>query len=213
MEIIRKCYSILYERFGPQKWWPAETVDETIIGAILTQNVSWKNVEKAIKNLKEVGILTLENVLKTDEKKLSELIISTRFSNQKARYLKEISNFFKEYNFDYEKVRSLSQIRKILLKVKGVGKETCDTVLLYALKLPYFVIDAYTKRIFSRIGIINKNISYDELQNIFHNNLEKDVNLYNEYHALIVKLGKEFCKNKPLCNECPLNKKICLGVK
>ncbi|HOJ49213.1 MAG TPA: hypothetical protein PKW55_00175 [Spirochaetota bacterium] len=211
---IIKTYEILLEAFGPQNWWPSNTTDETIIGAVLTQNVSWKNVEKAIENLKNNNIYTLEDILNIDTENLSNLIISARFSKQKAIYLKNIASFFKKYDYNYETIKKIdiNILRKELLKVKGIGEETCDTIMLYALEIPIFVIDAYTKRIFNKIGLIeNVNIKYKELQNIFHNCLGKNVNLYNEYHALLVKLGKDFCKKKPLCNKCPLNKKVCFG--
>lgn len=194
---IKKIYTLLYQFFGAQHWWPSDTVDETIIGAILTQNVAWTNVEKALINLKKNRIYLLEDIIRTDQKELSDLILPSRFSRQKAVYLHAIANFFKNYNFQYAKIAatvSPAEIRYRILSVKGVGDETGDTILLYALEIPYFVIDAYTKRIFYRIGLIpEEKIKYQKLQDLFHKELEKNTGLYNEYHALLVKLGKDYC--------------------
>lgn len=192
-----KIYNLLFERYGKQEWWPVTSKNkefEVCVGAILTQNTAWSNVEKAIKNLKENNLLSKEAILKVDIKKLAELIKPAGYFNQKARKLKEFSNFSGEIT------------RENLLNIWGIGPETADSILLYAFNEPIFVIDAYTKRIFSRIGF--KEESYDELQKLFMSKLTKDFKLFNEYHALIVKLAKEHCKTKPECVNCQLNK-IC----
>jgi len=215
---LMQIYNKLLTAFGPQHWWPAKTVDETVIGAILTQNVAWTNVEKAINQLKSASILTLQDVLNCETKKLSDLILPARYSRQKAVYLQEIAAFFKKYNYYYQtfiEKKALEEIRKQILTVKGVGEETADTILLYALHLPSFVIDVYTKRIFFRLGLLkDEKIKYHEAQQLFHSVLNQNPILFNEYHALIVKLAKEHCqKKKPLCQTCPLAsiclKKIC----
>lgn len=199
-----KIYDALEEEYSFQNWWPTISTNrkfEIIIGAILTQNTSWNNVEKAIKNLDKFNFLRKDAIKQLNENELGELIRSSGYYKQKAKKLKKIIEFLdskKEIN------------RENLLQVWGIGKETADSILLYAYEKPIFVIDAYTKRIFSRIGIVsNENIEYDELQKIFMNNLESNLGLFKEYHALIVKLGKEVClKKKPKCEECCL-KEIC----
>lgn len=206
-ELLMDIYSRLYDAFGPQHWWPGETPFEIMIGAILTQNTNWKNVEKAIKNLKEAGIFSPSQMLEVHPQKLATLIKSSGYFNQKAKKLKNFLKFFKEeYGFSVERMKGESQerLREKLLSVKGVGKETADSILLYALEKPIFVVDAYTYRVLSRHNIIPEDANYDEIQELFMNNLEHDVQLFNEYHALFVKVGKDYCKRNPLCDTCPL---------
>ena len=201
---IKTIFEILLNHFGKQHWWPSQSIDETIIGAILTQNTSWNNVEKSIKILKEKNLLSLKKIKNC--KNLREYIKPSGFFNQKERYLKEAAE-----KIDIKEITKLppADARKKLLSIKGIGKETADSILLYAFGKPIFVVDAYTKRIFSRLGLISENSTYDETQNFFMDKLQNDTYLFNEYHALIVKLGKEFCtKRNPKCNQCPL-KEFC----
>lgn len=196
--MLKKIYNLLLKEYKNQNWWPVTEQKnaqfEIIVGAILTQNTSWHNVEVSIKNIKENNLLNKKSILKVNQEKLSSLIKSSGYFRQKARKLKEIAKFNKEIT------------RENLLNVWGIGKETADSILLYAYNKPYFVIDSYTKRIFNRIGF--KKVKYEELQILFHSNLPKDIELYKEYHALIVKHAKETCKKIPSCNKCCLNK-IC----
>ena len=201
-------YKILYREFGPQHWWPGETPFEVIVGAILTQNTAWGNVTKAIDNLKKEGYLMPESLYSLSMPKLARLIRPSGYYNIKANRLKEFLNFlFNEYNGSLEKMfkTNLPKLREKLLKINGIGPETADSILLYAGNYPIFVIDAYTKRILQRHNIITDGIAYHPLQRLFMDNLPEDVNLFNEYHALIVKTAKDFCKKKPLCDVCPLN--------
>ena len=208
MNKIQKIYNLLLNKFGPQGWWPInnkyninnkETIPkeqlEIILGAILTQNTSWKNVEKALKNLKNNNLLIKNNLEKIETDKLSKIIKPSGYHNQKAKKIKEFLKF-KE-----------TLTRTNLLNIWGIGPETADSILLYAYNQAYFVIDAYTKRIFQRLGF--KENTYKELQNLFHTNLEKDHKIFNEYHALIVQLAKTNCKKTPECSTCPL-KTLCL---
>jgi endonuclease-3 related protein len=201
-------YKKLYSYFGPQYWWPQETAFEVIVGAILTQNTSWLNVEKAINNLKVNKLLTPLKLYRVSHKRLASLIKSAGYYNIKAKRLKEFLNFF--FKFYQGSLKKLSLIdtqdlRRQLLSVNGIGQETADSILLYALNKPVFVIDAYTKRILSRHRFIKDSAAYGEIQDLFMKNLKADVKLFNEYHALLVRLGKEFClKNKPRCDICPL---------
>lgn len=194
----------LFRHFGPRRWWPGETKFEIVIGAILTQNTSWKNVEKAIGRLKEHDLLQPEKLFTIPEKELALLIRSSGYYNQKAKKIREFLNFFKSYSFSFEDMLSVDKgrIREELLAVRGIGQETADSIILYALEKPVFVIDAYTKRIFSRLGYVDEKISYRELQELFVRNLPEDVKLYNEYHALIVAFGHNICRKKPLCDLC-----------
>ncbi len=200
-------YETLFEAFGPQDWWPGETQLEVIIGAVLTQNTAWQNVERAIANLKEAGLLTIQALHDVQQERLAELIRPSGYFNIKAKRLKAMVDFLSE-NGGIENLAegSTKDLRKALLEINGVGEETADSILLYAFNRPVFVVDAYTKRIFHRIGLLEENASYRKVQNYFENRLPTDVALYNEYHALIVRLGKEVCKKtRPLCKTCPIN--------
>lgn len=216
MNKLEQIYNILLDVYGSQKWWPTtlegelhpsyhgKKIDERqrfeiIAGAILTQNTAWKNVEKAIFNLNKNKLIDIDKIIKTSQKKLAELIKSAGYYNQKAERLKIVANFMKKHE---------NPTREQLLNVKGIGPETADSMLLYAFNKPFFVVDAYTKRIFSRIGLCDENAAYDELQELFHKNLKKDAKLFNEYHALLVELGKNCCKKKSDCANCPI-KKLC----
>jgi endonuclease-3 related protein len=205
---LLEIYEKLLDALGKQNWWPADDSFEVIVGAILTQQASWKNVEKAIKNLKEHKVLNPEGLHRLDVKKLEELIRPSGFYRVKARRLKGFVDFlFEKYDGRLEKLFSLSmkELRKELLSINGIGNETTDSILLYSAGKPSFVVDAYTIRIFSRFGLL-KEKEYDRVKEFFENNLPREVELYKEYHALIVELGKNVCKTKPKCFLCPLDK-------
>jgi len=205
---LEALYNKLYSHFGPQYWWPADTDFEVIVGAILTQNTNWGNVEKAITNLKKAKVLSPRELNKISLKKLSRLITPAGFFNIKAKRLKEFLKFlFSNYGGHIERMlkEDTLSLRVKLLAVNGIGPETADSILLYALNKPIFVVDAYTKRIFSRHKFIQEGALYQDTQNLFMANLKKDVKLFNEYHALLVKLAKVYClKSKPKCLACPL---------
>ncbi|MBU3958283.1 MAG: endonuclease III domain-containing protein [Candidatus Omnitrophica bacterium] len=205
-------YRKLYSHFGPQHWWPADTPFEVIVGAILTQNTNWLNVEKAINNLRKHKLLEQRKLYRLSEKRLAALIKPTGYFNIKAQRLKAFLNFlFKSYQGNIKKILLINtrDLRLQLLSINGIGPETADSILLYALKKPVFVVDAYTRRILLRHRLVKKNASYGEIQNLFMQNLKSNVKLFNEYHALLVRLGKEVClKNKPKCDICPLNSKV-----
>ncbi|MCX8027348.1 MAG: hypothetical protein N3A62_05785 [Thermodesulfovibrionales bacterium] len=202
-------FDILYNTFGPQNWWPADTPFEVAVGAILTQNTNWNNVKKAIHNLKASRMLSPRSIHNAHEKEIANLIKPSGYFNIKAKRLKNLTNFIvNECNGSLMNLLKLDklEIRRRLLSISGIGKETADSIILYALQKPIFVIDAYTKRLLFRHKLINSlDIDYDECQMLFHSNLKNDVILFNEYHALIVKVGKEYCKKNPFCTECPLN--------
>jgi endonuclease-3 related protein len=200
-------YERLFLHFGPQHWWPGDTPFEVAVGAILTQNTNWSNVEKAIGNLKKEGSLSHSKLHRMPLGRLASLIRPAGYFNIKAKRLKNFLNFyFLEYGGRLEKMRQedASVIRKKLLTVNGIGSETADSIALYALGKPFFVIDAYTKRVLSRHNIMEHDASYEEFQGLFHSMLKKDVTLFNEYHALFVKVGKEYCRTNPVCGSCPL---------
>lgn len=200
-------YNLLFERFGPQHWWPGETPFEMIIGAILTQNTSWTNVEKAISSLKASGNFSPAKLFELPVDALASLIRSSGYFNIKAKRLKNFLCFlFEEYEGNIEKLlkEDCSILRHKLLIVNGLGPETVDSILLYAAGYPVFVVDAYTRRIFLRHGFETMEHGYDKIQSLFMESIRKDPVLYNEYHALIVRVGKELCKKTPLCNLCPL---------
>lgn len=201
-------YSTLYSAFGPQKWWPGETPFEVIVGAILTQNTNWGNVEKAINNLKTKRALHSKALHKMPHKRLASLIKPSGYFNIKAGRLKYFLAFFSNYykgSIKRMNAEGTYALREKLLDVNGIGPETADSILLYAFQRPVFVIDAYTKRVLQRHNVVPENAAYHEIQDFFHGNLPSDVQLFNEYHALFVKVGKEYCKPKPRCERCPLN--------
>jgi endonuclease-3 related protein len=205
--MLLKIYDKLLNRFGIQKWWPADTRFEVIVGAILTQQTSWKNVEKSIKNLKDNDLLEPKKLFELPIKKLESLIRASGFFKVKSKRLRSFLEFFiKNYDGDLNRMfeLSLDDLRRALLSVHGIGPETCDSILLYSGNKPVFVVDAYTLRLCERYPII-KSKKYEEVREFFENNLPKDVNLFKEFHALIVELGKNYCKIKPLCEKCPLN--------
>ena len=208
---LNALYQRLYSYFGPQHWWPADSPFEVMVGAILTQNTNWINVEKAIGNLKKHKVLTPAKLHSLSIRRLASLIQPAGYYNIKAKRLKNFLDFFfRCYNGSLRKISGggTSNLRKELLAVNGVGPETADSILLYALNRPIFVIDAYTKRILSRHGFIKEADDYERMQGLFMQNIKSDARLFNEYHALLVRLGKEFClKNKPRCNVCPLSQK------
>ncbi len=208
-EGLLEIFDRLFQHFGPQGWWPAESAFEVCVGAILTQNTNWNNVERAIQNLKAKGLMTPEALYQCPDADLAELIKPSGYYNIKAKRLKNFLSFLLEnYQGDLEKMQKEDPevLRRKLLEIKGLGPETVDSILLYALERPFFVVDAYTYRILSRHGLCPEETDYHELQELFHANLERDVELFKEYHALLVACGKLFCKKKePLCKTCPLS--------
>lgn len=210
--VLPKIYDTLLKKFGRTNWWPAESDFEVMLGAILTQNTAWANVEKAINNLKASDLLSFEAIYELDPNILKQHIKPSGYYNQKTIKIKEFINFVKaEYDFSIElmKKEDTLSIRKKLLNIFGIGEETADCILLYALKKPVFVIDTYTRRMLERHDIIKDALKekYETLQGFFMANIiptEANIGLYNEYHALIVMLGKTFCKKNPLCADCPL---------
>jgi len=204
---LLKIYQKLYNAIGPRHWWPGDSPFEVIIGAILTQNTSWKNVETAIKALKEYNLLDPVRLLKVDEGILANTIKSSGFFNIKTKRIKHFIRFlFENYQGSLEKMFSenLTPLREKLLKINGIGPETADSILLYAGGKPIFVVDAYTRKILLRHNLISKAAGYSETQALFMENLEKDVRMFNEYHALLVYVGKYFCKRIPGCENCPM---------
>jgi endonuclease-3 related protein len=211
MELLDICNK-LESHFGPQNWWPADTPFEVIAGAILTQNTSWKNAERAIENLKNEGVLSIEGIQSIPREKLETLVQPSGFYKIKAKRLKHFIDFlFEKYDGDLDKLLSLGPdpLREELLGINGIGKETADSIILYAGDKPSFVVDAYTRRVFERLGTLPKNAEYDEIKQLFEDNLPKDAKIYNEFHALIVVLAKDICKKKPICGKCPLSKNYC----
>ena len=201
--VLMDIYRRMYDHFGPRHWWPADSPFEVMIGAILTQNAAWVNVEKAISNLRKKRVLSAHKINRINIETLQNLIRPSGFYKEKAKKLKAFVKLF----LSLSNVNSYNtkDLRKLLLDVKGIGPETADSILLYALEKPVFVIDAYTKRIFSRHGLIENEQTYDEIQSFFTKNIPGDRILFNEYHALIVEVGKNYCKKKnPLCKICPL---------
>jgi endonuclease-3 related protein len=207
LKVLTKIYNKLYNAFGPQRWWPGDTPFEVAVGAILTQNTNWGNVEKAINNLKKEKVLNAKAIHDMPVNRLASLIRSAGYFNVKAKRLKAFIDFLMNaYHGSMKKLgrEDMHSLRKKLLDVNGIGPETADSILLYALDKPIFVIDAYTKRVLSRHNILGHDEAYEKFQELFQSALKKDVKLFNEYHALFVRVGKEFCKPKPICEGCPL---------
>ena len=223
--MLKIIYNSLLSHFGPQHWWPVTKESEFIpkyhknielsdkqkleicFGAILTQNTNWKNVEKAVVELNKNDLIDVNKIHKIDVKKLALLIKSSGYHNQKAKKLKNLCDFLlRNYNGKLKLLfkNNVNELRKKLLSINGIGPETADSIILYAAKKPIFVIDAYTKSIINRVGYKEK--TYEELQNLFMHNIPNNEKLFNEYHALLVELGKNICKKEPLCQECPINR-------
>ena len=207
-EFLIAVYESLYETYGPQSWWPAESPFEVMLGAILTQNTAWTNVEKAMTGLSEVCELTPEGVHSLAPERMQEAIRPSGYFRQKAERVQGFCRFMlDQYGGDISGMTPVptGQLREELLALHGIGPETADSILLYALDRPVFVVDAYTLRLFSRLGLCEENAKYDDIQALFMGNLEPDVQMFNEYHALIVLHCKLMCKTKvPLCDECSL---------
>ena len=204
-KLLRELYERLYQAFGPQGWWPGETPFEVALGAILTQNTNWNNVAKVMARLKAEDRLTAAALTALPEAELAELFRPAGYYNLKARRVKSFLTFFQEEYQGSLKLMmadSLEKLRPKLLSVKGVGPETADSILLYALEKPTFVVDAYTFRILNRHQLAPESCAYEELRQLFMDHLPADVGLYQEYHALLVRLGKEGCRPRPLCSSC-----------
>lgn len=201
-------YQTLHQQWGPQHWWPGDSPFEIIVGAILTQNTNWTNVEKAISNLKSAGVLDPQVLHEMATDQLGELIRPAGYYRIKTKRLKSFLAWLFEVaagDLYALEPRRTDALREALLAVHGIGPETADSILLYALERPVFVVDTYTARIAVRHRLIESPFGYDELQDLFQSNLPEDIQLFNEYHALIVKVGKEFCKPRAKCDNCPLN--------
>lgn len=237
---FRQIYNIFLKEYGRQGWWPLLELEnnpdcsnptksgsmqgyhpgdydypnterqrfEICLGAILTQNTSWPNVEKALKGLEEKDLLTPEKILSADEDKVKQSIRPAGYFNQKAKKLK----IFSEYYTSLDKKSDQEPTREELLELWGIGPETADSILLYAYKKEHFVVDAYTRRIFSRLGLVDDRKTYEETKKMFEDNLSKDTKIYQEYHALLVEHAKRYCNPKPRCEDCIIDqicKKIC----
>lgn len=224
-KILIQIYQGLLKEYNPQGWWPVTEKDELkptykkrnfltekqileiCVGAILTQNTNWEpNVTNSIINLNKENLINLEKLKRIDNKKLSNLIKSSGYYNQKAERIKLFIQFLHENPIRTLQQTETSKLRGLLLKQKGIGPETADSIALYAFNKPLFVIDAYTKRIFTRLGLIEEALDYSQIQAIFHNHLDKNPQLFNELHALLVEHAKRHCTKEPSCQECPLSK-------
>ncbi len=204
---LPKVYRLLLRRYGPQRWWPADTPFEVIIGAILTQSAAWLNVEKAIANLKRADVLTPASLRSLPMDELTQLIYPSGYYNAKALKMKAFVERLGDAHHDsLDELFSLdiAALRTELLGIHGIGPETADSIILYAAEKPIFVIDAYTRRILSRLGLSRARDDYDSFQMLFMENLTHDVGMFNEYHALLVRHGKDVCKRAPQCDQCCL---------
>jgi endonuclease-3 related protein len=199
-KILCRVYDLLFDELGPQCWWPAETAFEVIVGAMLTQQTKWANVEKAINGLKEHGLIEVPVLAEADIELLENLVKCCGFYRQKASRLKEVAGFFAEQGMETVFSMPVEDLRKTMLSLKGIGNETADSIVLYAAEKPKFVIDAYTTRMMKCIGIEG---NYMQLQRMFEAELPTDVGIYKEYHALIVEYSKAYC-GRNRCNECIL---------
>lgn len=200
-------YKRLYEHYGPQHWWPGQSCFEIIIGAILTQNTNWRNVEKAITNLKVKGCLSPEKLHHMPADEIAVLIRPAGYFNLKSRRLKGFLEWlFEKHDGSLANLELLppSTLRQQLLSIKGIGPETADSICLYAFGKPVFVVDAYSARILGRHGFLEPGCGYQDIQELFHSSLDRDADLFNDFHALLVQVGKQHCKRKPLCHGCPL---------
>ncbi|WP_303721835.1 endonuclease III domain-containing protein [Malonomonas rubra] len=207
MPQLMTIYQRLFDHYGPRHWWPAETPFEVAVGAMLTQNTNWSNVEKAINNLRAANALSCQAISHLPRKELETLIRPSGFFRQKAERLQLFCNYLRvHYHSSLETLlqQPLKPLRKELLELKGIGPETADSIMLYAGEHPTFVVDAYTGRLFSRLGFLDGTEKYQQIRSFFMSQLDSHSKLYNEFHALIVIQCKEHCRKKPLCDNCPL---------
>lgn len=225
---LLEIYNMLLKEYGPQGWWPVTprtcNIDpkpiyglkassekqklEIIFGAVVVQNTAWKNAEKAIINLYKNDLIDINNIIKIDNEKLSSIIKSAGYYNEKAKKLKNVSLFLKKYPIKVLQKMDLKKARELLLSVNGIGPETADSIMLYTLEKPIFVVDAYTKRILVGLNLIEDDASYDEIQDLFMKNLKLDVKMFKEYHALLVEHTKRYYSTKPYGEYCFLKHKI-----
>ena len=207
-EVLPRFYQTLAAALGPMHWWPARTRFEVIVGAILTQNTAWRNVERAISNLRRTRMLTPQALERLPLGKLARLVRPSGYFRQKAKKLKALVRFLRE-NFSGSLARMFrtptAELRAKLLAVHGIGPETADSILLYAGNHPVFVVDAYTRRILLRHGLVEEKAGYEEVRQVFESALPRDAKLFNEFHALLVNVGKNWCRpQQPRCDQCPL---------
>lgn len=216
---LKTVYHTLYRHYGPQHWWPADTSFEVMVGAVLTQNTSWTNVEKAIANLKQAGSLSAEAIVAAAPERLTSWLKPSGYFNIKARRLRHFCVWYMEQGgFNALSVMDTPTLRNSLLSISGVGPETADDILLYAFNRPVFVIDAYTRRLFSRLELIKGDEAYETLRALFETVLQTEsgmasmdrqardrTSLFSDFHALIVRHAKEICRKRPQCDRC------CLG--
>jgi endonuclease-3 related protein len=210
-ERLLNIFHKLLDAFGKRNWWPGETELEIIIGAVLTQNTSWKNVEKAIDSLKRRNVLDINSLYKMDREILAFIIKPSGFYNIKSKRLKNIINvIYTQYEANILNLNNIDMwyVRDKLLEINGIGRETADSIILYALNKPIFVVDVYTKRFLKNHKLYNEESDYDAVQRFFMKNLPHDTYLFNEFHALIVYLCQNFCKKVPLCSKCPLKQDL-----
>jgi endonuclease III related protein len=211
---LRQIYRILFRRFGPSRWWPAETPFEVCLGAILTQNTAWTNVERVLVALRKRDLLSHRALFRLRESSLARLLRPSGTFQVKARRVRAFLEFLETTHGGVAErmaAEPTEKLRAALLAVHGIGPETADCIVLYAAGLPSFVVDAYTRRVFGRLGLLRGGESYDAVQRLFHDALPADAPLFNEYHAQIVRLAKECCRPRPLCASCPLDA-VCAKV-
>ncbi len=206
---LDEVYQQLYEALGPQHWWPAESAFEVVLGAVLVQNTAWRNVEKAIENLRQSDLLSAKAMYQLAPEELEELIRPAGYFRMKTRRIRNLLDYvFTQHEGSLSAMLKVDTetLREELLQINGIGPETADSILLYAAERPVFVIDTYTNRILKRHGWIEHEADYSTIQAHFQTHLEADSQLYNEFHALLVRIGNLYCRKKPRCEECPLSK-------
>lgn len=206
-QTLERIYDRLLKAYGPQGWWPAETRFEVMVGAMLTQNTSWTNVEKALANIKAADALTAGALREVPQDDLATLVYPSGYYNGKARKLKALAEYLgRRFDDDIDAMKDVetAELRAELLDVYGIGEETADDIMLYAVGKPVVVVDAYTRRVFARLGLANEDAKYGDLQSLFQGYLAPDPHVYREYHALIVRHANETCRKSPECESCCL---------
>lgn len=204
---LEQVFNLLSAHYGPTHWWPGDTAFEVAVGAVLTQNTAWTNVEKAIANLKAGDLLSARAILECPAQVLEDALRPSGYFRVKAKRLRSFCAYLMERHGGIMKRmarHSLGELRRELLAVNGIGPETADDILLYACGKAVFVVDAYTRRILSRHGIVDSGVTYEDLRRVFEENLSADLHLFKEFHGLIVWTGKDFCRKTPRCEACPL---------
>jgi endonuclease III related protein len=210
----QKLFNVLYGAYGPQHWWPAKSIEAMMVGVILVQNTAWTQAAKVVESLEKNNCLSWQALRDIDDETLWQWLRPAGYFRVKSRRIKALAYFMAGFDDSLAKLFTLDtpELRRQLLSVNGVGKESADSIVCYGAKRSVFVVDTYTRRLFSRLGWVDEKFGYDEIQLLVHSNIDKNADIFNEFHALIVRHAKEHCQKRPSCENCPVNFCLKIGI-